>query len=167
MRFSIPEKQGRGDKIISVGRTELLKAANLPVATKDLGDEGYAIAQQGEQLFLIGGKNRGADLCGSGPAGRGSRLPRYTSSKPVSEARIHRIPKLPTLTFRPVPRSYVPVFSNREPYYTVAWDSTWSLLNRTNATNVGIPRPGAERSIMLCTPQLRHADAVLVLRRAS
>ncbi len=139
VRFSIPEKQGRGDKIISVGRTELLKAANLPVATKDLGDEGYAIAQHGEQLFLIGGKNRGPIYAALALLEEDLGCRWYTSSKPVSEARIHRIPKLPTLTFRPVPRSYVPVFSNREPYYTVAWDSTWSLLNRTNATNVGIP----------------------------
>jgi len=45
VRFSLPEKQvADGDQIISVGRTDLLKAANLPVATMDLGDEVYAIA---------------------------------------------------------------------------------------------------------------------------
>ena len=139
VRFSIPDKTVVGNKIISVGRTDLLKAANLPVANKDLGAEGYAIAQQGQRLFLIGGKQRGPIYAALALLEEDLGCRWYTSTKPVSEARISRIPKLPTLTFRPVPRSYVPVFANREPYYTVAWDSTWSLLNRTNATNVGIP----------------------------
>ena len=137
--FSIPEENVSENKIISVGRTDLLKDANLSVATKDLGDEGYAIAQQGEHLFLLGGKKRGPIYAALALLEEDLGCRWYTSTKPVSEARIDRIPKLPTLMFRPVSRSYVPVFTNREPYYTVAWDSTWSLLNRTNSTNVGIP----------------------------
>ena len=139
VQFIIPQKEVVTDRIISVGRTDLLKAANLSVAKEDLGDEGYAIAQQGQRLFLLGGKKRGPIYAALSLLEEDLGCRWYTSSKPGSDARINRIPKLPTLTFRPVARSYVPTFTNREPYYTVAWDPTWALLNRTNPTNVGIP----------------------------
>ena len=45
---------------ISIGRTMLLHAAQLPEADADLGDEGYAIAVRDKMLFLFGGKQRGA-----------------------------------------------------------------------------------------------------------
>lgn len=134
-----PETPIVGEKFISVGRTELLKEANLPAATQNLGDEGYAISQNGARLFLLGGKTRGPIYAVLALLEEDLGCRWYTSSRPRSDASIQRIPERPTLTFRPVSRSYVPVFANREPYYTVAWDPRWSLRNRTNAANVGVP----------------------------
>jgi len=55
----VSDAQPPQDKEISVGRTSRLAAANLAIANKDLGDEGYAIAVKGDRLFLTGGKKRG------------------------------------------------------------------------------------------------------------
>jgi hypothetical protein len=128
------------DKFISIGRTSQLEQANLPIATRDLEPEGYAIAQQGSNLFLIGGSTRGpinAVFCLL-EEDLGCRW--YTSEGAAAFSGIDRISRRRLLTLRPVPRSYAPAFdNNREPYYTVAWDPTWSLRNRTNANNQIVP----------------------------
>ena len=134
-----PDTAPRQAREISVGRTSRLAIVDIPAATKDLGDEGYAIAVQGQRLFLLGGRTRGPIYAVFALLEEDLGCRWYTSPRPGSSASINRIPNQPTLRFRPVPRSYVPVFDNREPYYAIAWDTTWSLRNRTNASNVGIP----------------------------
>jgi hypothetical protein len=119
-------------KEISIGRTDLLAKAKLPDASADLGNEGYAIAVKDRTLFLFGGKTRGPinavyalleeDL--------GCRWYDRTSST---------IPSIPNLKFRPVPRRFTPVLEIRDPYYWDAFDTTWSLRNRTNSPAAAVP----------------------------
>jgi len=119
-------------KYISVGRTELLRQANLPAAGEDLGDEGYAIAVRGDDLFLLGGKKRGPIYAVFALLEEDIGCRWYTRGTST-------IPQLRRLTVRPVPRSFVPVLRIRDPFYWDAFDGTWSLRNRTNAPNAGIP----------------------------
>ncbi|HOW72547.1 MAG TPA: DUF4838 domain-containing protein [Phycisphaerae bacterium] len=96
-----------------------------------LGDEGYAIAVDGERIVLTGGKSRGAinavyalleeDL--------GCRF--YTNDS-------IRLPKSGTLVVAPVGRRFIPKLKIRDPFYACAFDPVWSLRNRTNAPNAAV-----------------------------
>ncbi len=135
-RFDIvrePDSQPIKGSVISIGRTDLLAKSGSKMLDADLGDEGYAIDVKNGNLFLLGGTTRGMinavyalleeDL--------GCRwYSRFTRS----------IPSTPTLRFRPVIRSYVPVLEIRDPYYWEAFDGTWSLRNRTNSSSAPVPR---------------------------
>jgi streptogramin lyase len=123
-----------GAKAISIGRTALFNAAQLPEAKLDLGEEGYAIATKGANLFLWGGSVRGAiyavyalleeDLgCrwyASGP--EGARFPRSTK-----------------LSFKPMLRHFTPALTIRDPFYVEATNGEWSLRNRTNSPHAVVP----------------------------
>ncbi len=125
--------EAAGTPVISVGRTKRLAAAKLSQKEADLGTEGIAIGVAGRDLYLWGGRLRGAintvfvlleeDL--------GCRW--YTSEDaPV-------IPQRPTLVFRPVPRVHIPPLDLRDPFYGAALHPEWSLQNRTNSRNLEIP----------------------------
>jgi hypothetical protein len=96
-----------------------------------LGEEGYRIALEGNDLVLVGGTGRGVfnavfalleeDL--------GCRF--YTSDS-------IRLPKGRTLSVRPVARSYEPKLRLRDPFYRVAFDPAWSIRNRTNAPHAAV-----------------------------
>ncbi len=102
----------------------------------DLKADGYAIAVRDETLFLLGGKARGIinavyalleDDLGCRWYARGTST----------------VPHQPTLSFNPVPRTYVPILADRrDPYYSEAQDAEWSLQNRTLGTTLDIPRKG-------------------------
>ncbi|HUT25607.1 MAG TPA: alpha-glucuronidase family glycosyl hydrolase, partial [Sumerlaeia bacterium] len=51
---------GKSRKLISVGRTDLLKQSAIPALEDDLAEEGYGIAVKRGTLFLWGGSRRGA-----------------------------------------------------------------------------------------------------------
>lgn len=132
-RFEIvPDSQPPRSTEISIGQTNRLAGARVPMPRGGLGNEGYAIGVSGQRLLLLGGKTRGAinavyalleeDL--------GCRWYDRTSS---------RIPYHRTLTFRPVPRAYTPRLMLRDPFYHDAFDGTWSLRNRTNAPSAAVP----------------------------
>jgi len=125
---------------ISVGKTNRLAEADVPQANADLAAEGYAIGVVGKRLFLVGGRKRGAlnavfalleeDL--------GCRWyptldvePGENGGSPVADPKCNRIPQTPSLQFRPVPRSYAPLFIYRAPGYTNAYEVDWALRNRT------------------------------------
>jgi len=116
-------------KEISIGRTALAAAAELPELKVDLEGGGYAIAVRGETLYLLGGKARGiinAVYCVL-EEDLGCRW--YTA-----DAR--RLPRARTLKLAAVPRVYVPVFPDyRDPYYTSALTGAWSLRNRTQSVH--------------------------------
>ena len=138
----VPDTSPAQAREISVGRTSRLTIVDIPAAKQDMGEEGYAIAVQGERLFLLGGSRRGPIYAAFALLEEDLGCRWYTSESSVCSvgARgVKRIPNRPTLKFSPVPRSYVPVFDMREPYYTVAWDATWSLRNRTNAGSARVP----------------------------
>ena len=109
------------------------KASGIVIRTDPaLGNEGYAIAVDGERIVLTGGKTRGVinavyalleeDL--------GCRF--YTNDS-------IRLPKSDTLVIAPVARRYIPQLKIRDPFYACAFDPVWSLRNRTNAPNAAVP----------------------------
>ena len=115
------------ERCISIGRTRLLAEARIPEAAADLGRDGYAIAVHDEHLFLLGGTRRGAihavyalleeDL--------GCRWYDGVEQNAV-------IPRIPDLTFQPVPRVYAPQFE--EMRWILVWEAKsvpFSLWNRS------------------------------------
>ena len=128
-----------GGKFISIGRTPQLAAADPPQAQEDLGEEGYAIVQEGDSLFLFGGSRRGPIFAVLALLEEDLGCRWYTSGVSATFANVHRVPTRPTLTFRPVTRTYVPPFEVRDPYYHEAWEGVWALRNRTSGqwTSVG------------------------------
>ena len=96
-----------------------------------LGKDGYRIAIEGHDLMLAGGTGRGVvnavyalleeDL--------GCRF--YTNDS-------IKLPIAKTLSVKPVARTYVPRLGLRDPFYTTAFDGTWSIRNRTNAPSAAV-----------------------------
>lgn len=117
-------------RIISIGRTRA--AESLPGSGADLGRDGYAILQSGEDLFLIGGSRRG-------PINAVYALLEEDLGCRWYDRRSAAIPRRENLTFAPVPRQYVPVLDIRDPFYYDAFDVDWSVRNRTIAPLVRVP----------------------------
>lgn len=119
-------------RVISVGMTDLLKKAAPWQLGTSLGNEGYAVAVDGGNLFLFGGKTRGVinavyalleeDL--------GCRWYDWRQAS---------IPHIRELTFQPVPRKYVPRLEVRDIFHLQAFDRDWSLRNRMNSNETRIP----------------------------
>ena len=135
-----------GGRVISIGRTARMKAADLPQAKADLGDEGYAIAVKDGCLFIFGGRLRGPiyGVYAFLEEDMGCRW--YVAATAPLWIRTHEpkdrgslgeplLPHDPDLRVRPVPRQFVPPLFLREPFYADAFDATWSLQNRVNAPN--------------------------------
>ncbi|MBX7257103.1 MAG: DUF4838 domain-containing protein [Candidatus Hydrogenedentes bacterium] len=135
--FSIlPEAQATGNNVISIGMTKRLEEASKSIdagvlTVRDLRDEGYVIGVKNGTLYLFGGKKRG---------------PIYAVYALLEEdlgcrwyaGETSTIPQTPTLTVRPVPRSFVPKLTIRDPFYEAAFNGTWSLHNRTNAPSAAV-----------------------------
>ena len=127
----VREGDGEHAKVISVGRTQRMVAADLPQARIDLGDEGIAIGVKGDDLFLFGGARRG---------------PIYTVYALLEEDLDCRwypdvrtvIPQRPTLVFRPAPRVFVPALELRNPLFSITGRPDWALRNRTASRLVAI-----------------------------
>ncbi len=117
---------------ISVGRTRLLTENKPAGHDADLGDEGYAIASEDDRVYLFGGSRRGPiyavyafleeDLGCRWYAGDSATIP-------------HR----PTLSVAPVRRTFTPALERRDPFYSDARHSAWSLRNKTASHAVYIP----------------------------
>jgi hypothetical protein len=128
----VPDSTSPRDTEISIGRTNRLTDARVPQAGADLGNEGYAIGVEGQRLFLLGGKKRGAINAVYALLEEDFGCRWYSQS-------YTKIPHRSVLRFGPVPRSYVPRLMIRDPFYHDAFDATWSLHNRTNAPNAAVP----------------------------
>jgi hypothetical protein len=124
--------ESRPERGMSVGRTRLLERADLPQKEADLGKEGIAIAVDGENLYLFGGSRRG---------------PIYAVYSFLEEDLGFRwyargtatIPDSPTLTVRPVPRTFAPPLVRRDPFYSDAHNVEWSLRNKTSSHRAPVP----------------------------
>lgn len=128
----VNDAQPLKDTYISIGKTKPLQAAALPVAQQDLGNEGYAIAARDKALYLLGGRKRG-------PINAVYALLEEDLGCRWYAGETAQVPHAAALTFKPVPRSFVPVLDIRDPFYQVAFNGTWSLRNRTNAPNAAVP----------------------------
>jgi hypothetical protein len=131
-RFEIvTEDAAASGPVISVGATARLARAGLPSESSDLGREGYGIGVSDGDLLLWGG------------SGRGPINAVYALLEEDLGCRwYHRdsvmIPERRTLSFRPVPRTFVPALEIRDPYYWDAFHADWSLRNRTNAPSARV-----------------------------
>lgn len=119
--------------VISVGRTTCLAEVDLPQKQTDLMSEGIAISVKGTDLFLWGGRLRGAINAVFALLEEDLGCRWYSSEHPAT------IPNRPTLTFRPIPRVYIPPLELRDPFYGAALHRDWSVQNRTNSRNLKIP----------------------------
>lgn len=126
----IEDQAAKRGKIISLGRTHGIE--NLPGSDADLGRDGYAILQNGDSLFLIGGTRRG-------PINAVYALLEEDLGCRWYDRSSSQIPHMPDLKFRPVPRKYVPVLDIRDPFYWDAFETDWSVRNRTIAPWVAVP----------------------------
>ena len=97
----VPDSTSPRDTEISIGRTNRLTDARVPQAGADLGNEGYAIGVEGQRLFLLGGKKRGAINAVYALLEEDFGCRWYSQS-------YTKIPHRSVLRFGPVPRSYVP-----------------------------------------------------------
>ena len=134
-RFDIhrePENSVLKGKFVSIGQTRLLAKSGSKIDEAKLLDEGYAIDEIGGNLYLAGGATRG-------PVNAVYALLEEDLGCRWYSRFTQTIPSMPTLKFRPVKRSYVPVLEIRDPYYWEAFDGTWSLRNQTNSSMAPIP----------------------------
>ncbi len=129
LRHWITEISGATPKIV----TGDVKGKMIRLSTdKALGEEGYRIAMNGNDLVLTGGTTRGLlnAVYALLEEDIGCRF--YTNDSV-------RLPKSKSLIAEPVARQYAPQLRLRDPYYAAAFDATWSLRNRTNAPGANVP----------------------------
>ena len=168
-------------KCISIGRTKLLAKSGIPEESTDLSLDGYAIAVKEEDLFLLGGRRRGPihavyclleeDLGCRWYDGSEQNIDKDVfRSTPRSAPNTRRavIPRLPELTFQPVPRAYVPQFE--EMRWILVWEAKsvlFSLRNRSLSCDMihkfplewgGIDSPSAIHSLPHMIPPEKYFD---------
>lgn len=119
-------------RLISIGQTQLLKKSGLAAMAEDLKDEGYGIDQKGDLLFLWGGRTRGVINAVYALLEEDLGCRWYSNEAVI-------IPTIKTMKFSPILRTYKPALKSRDPFWFVAFDSIWSLRNRTNAPSAKIP----------------------------
>ena len=129
----VREGDGEHGKVISVGRTQRMLAAELPQARADLGNEGIAIAVKGDDLFLFGGAQRGAVYAVYALLEEDLGCRWYTAGRQI-------IPHRATLAFRPTLRVFVPPLEMRDPFFSIAFEGEWALHNRTVSRHWGVDR---------------------------
>lgn len=131
------------NRFISIGKTKALAASGLPAATANLGEEGYAIDEKQENLFLTGGSTRGPINAVYALLEEDLGCRWYSRSSQT-------LPASSTLALRPVKRSFIPVLEIRDPYYWEAFDGDWSLRNRTNSSLASVrPEWGGNKAYAL------------------
>ncbi len=118
-----------------------------------LGDEGYSISVQKGRLTLAGGRTRGV------PNAVYALLEEDLGCRFYSRDSI-RLPRTNTLVIAAVPRSYIPRLKIRDPFYACAFDSVWSLRNRSNAPDAAVPED--EGGHMDYGPMFVHTAAQMV-----
>ena len=126
------EEKSTEGPVIAVGRTQRLARARITDAATDLGREGYGIGTKDGDLLLWGGDGRGA-----------VNAVYALLEEDLGCRWYHRdtatIPRHAELTFRPVPRTFVPALEIRDPFYWDAFHADWSLRNRTNSPSAPVP----------------------------
>jgi hypothetical protein len=97
-----------------------------------LGEEGYRIGLEGDDLILAGGPGRGCmnAVFAMLEEDLGCRF--YTNES-------IKLPKTDSLTIQSVARQYKPQLRLRDPFYKCAFDAAWSLRNRTNCPEGPMP----------------------------
>ncbi len=127
-----PDDRPAGRKAIHIGRTRGLEDAGFVSISQDMGDDGYIIRQRDGNLYLDGGRKRG-------PINAVLALLEEDLGCRWLPDEVNVVPRQPELSFRPVPRTFVPKLQWRETFYWQALSPTWALRNRTNSPQTPIP----------------------------
>lgn len=122
-----PQSLARVGKAIALGDNRLLRQNGVEVDWKSLGEEGFAIIPKPPHLFIAGSAKRGT-LYGVYGFLEDELGCRWYSSK------VSVVPQKRRLAVKIAPRTEVPAFEYREPYFTDAWDKDWAARNRVNGT---------------------------------
>ncbi len=117
----------KNERFISLGNTRLLDKYRIKRTSYDLGDEGYAIVQKGEAIFIIGGKKRGPinGVFAFLEEDLGCRW--YTADKNGFV-----IPAIKSLAIQPTTRTEKPAFDIRTIWQRDAASKTFNIHNRLN-----------------------------------
>lgn len=117
---------------INIGNTKDFKKLKNPLIKVDLHDEGYGICYEGKDLYLWGGRTRGAINAVYALLEEDLGCRWYSTEN-------FKIPNLKILLFQPVARTYIPDLNLRDPFYYCSFNADWSLRNRTNAPFAEVP----------------------------
>ena len=117
---------------ISIGHTKYFEKLNGSLVKTKLSDEGYGICCDGKDMYLWGGRSRGVINAVYALLEEDLGCRWYSDED-------YRIPKLPTLAFKPAQRTYVPKLNLRDPFYFCSFNADWSLRNRTNSPYAEVP----------------------------
>ncbi len=136
-KFSIiSENNYNGGTVISLGNTKLYQSSGLK-PTIDLNLEGYMIRAKGGNLFLIGGRKRGAispviALIEEDFVGRFYAI--------IDGLQVPQLKKQQTIALR----EYCPIFTVRTMFQSESFDAGFQLFNRVGASDSNYERVPAE-----------------------
>lgn len=117
---------------ISIGHSKYFEKLNVSLVKTKLSDEGYGICCDGKDMYLWGGRSRGIINAVYALLEEDLGCRWYSDED-------YRIPKLTTLAFKLVQRTYVPKLNLRDPFYYCSFNPDWSLRNRTNSPYAEVP----------------------------
>jgi hypothetical protein len=120
--------------LISIGRTQVLEQSKAKWRQTDLAAEGYAVEVIDKNVYLYGGSGRGL------MHGVYSLLEEDLGCRWYSTSSVDT-PEMKRFSASVVPRYFVPVLELRDPYIHKAFDSNWSLRNKTNTPHTRVPMP--------------------------
>lgn len=103
----VADTESAQSRELSVGRTKRLAGAALPRGSEELADDGYAIAVQGERIYLFGGRR-------TGPLHAVIALLEEDLGCRWYAPDARRIPRRPTLEVGIVARTYTPSIRVRD-----------------------------------------------------
>lgn len=122
------DEEAPEQNLILVGQSKLFNKLNIALDSINLGNEGFIIKTENNNLILAGGRLRGTlysvytfleDVLGC----------RWYSSK-VSE-----IPRMTTIAISNLNSVQKPAFEYREPFWTEAFDGDWAVRNKCNGSS--------------------------------
>ncbi len=92
-----------------------------------LGNEGFKIKTDGDNLIIAGSEVRGT-MYGADELLEKLGVRWFTAS-------VTRVPKMKTIEIPPLDETQLPSFEYREPYFVEAWDKDWAAHNRVNGSS--------------------------------
>ncbi len=153
VKLKIVQEAKKDDKLIILGKSNLLDSYDLKIDYDYLGDDGFVIKTVGDDLVIAGGRLRGT-LYGV-----------YTFLEDVLGCRWYSsdcsyIPQMGKISFEKIDIQQKPDFEYREPEYTDAWDGDWAARNKTNGSFARLKEKHGGK--FECAPRYCHTFYMLV-----
>ncbi|HOX37336.1 MAG TPA: DUF4838 domain-containing protein [Candidatus Brocadiia bacterium] len=114
--------------MVLIGDSPALRAVAPDLSLEGLGLEGFVMKTVGPNLVLAGGKRRGSMYAVYEFLDTRLGCRWYTNE-------VSRIPKSNSIILGGLDVRFIPRLEYREPFYTEAFDATWSARNRMNGAN--------------------------------